>query len=96
MLTGAGSPVVQNIVLPTKNVEAHIPMSRGCKKLLIQVREGGDLRIAFAAGQSATNYFTLRGYNTYYEDLILGPFSIYIQSETDNTVVELVTWYHYD
>lgn len=96
LLSSAGAPVVQNIVLPTAGVEAHISLDRGCKKLLLQLRTGGDLKIAFKAGESATNYFTLRGFNTYYEDLIIGPFNIYIQSETDDTTVELVTWYHYD
>jgi hypothetical protein len=96
LLSSAGAPVIQNIVLPIAEIETKIPLDRGCKKLLLQVREGGDLKIAFKEGESATNYFTLRGFNTYYEDLIVGPFSLYIQSETDNTIVEIVTWYHYD
>lgn len=91
----SGSPKVDNILIPFKDTEVAIPVSKGVKKLLLQTRNGSDIKISFEKGQSDTNYFTLRSFNTYFEDLITGPFTFYIQAITDNTVIELVTWTHY-
>lgn len=91
----SGSPRVTNILIPIKDIEVAIPVSQGCKKLLLQTRNGSDIKISFQEGQSNSNYFTLRSFNTYFEDLITGPFTFYIQALTDNTVIELVTWTHY-
>lgn len=92
----SGSPHVCNIAIPVSGVETEIVISKGCKKLLLQVREGGNLKIAFKKGESGTNYFTLRTFSTYYEEFIHGPFSFYVQSDLDNTTIELVTWYNYN
>lgn len=95
-MQGAGSPEIRNIILPVANTEYVVNLNPGVKKLLLQAREGGDLKIAFKQGQSSINYFTLRGFNTYFEDLITGPFTIAMQSPHPNSVVEMVCWYRYD
>lgn len=96
MISGAGTPTIENLVLTTANVEHVFPLNKGVKKLLLQCRNGGDLKIAFQQGESGTKFFTLHGFNTYYEDLITGPFTIAMQSPNAGTVVEIVTWYKYD
>lgn len=96
MISSAGSPIIENINMPVANTEYVLSLDKGVKKLLLQCRSGGDLKIAFKAGESSSRYFTLHGFNTYYEDLIMGPFEIAMQSPNADTVVEVVTWYKYD
>ncbi len=63
---------------------------------MIQVREFKEIHIAFRIGESGTNYFTLKSGCTYYEDCIIGPFDIAVQAVEDNTIIEYVTWSHWD
>lgn len=96
VLVSAGMPEVLNILVPLKNTEHIIELPRHVKKLLFQTRNGSDLKIAFRPNQSGTNYFTLRGFSTYFEDLISGPITLAVQSAEDNTIIEIIYWSHYD
>ena len=96
MLTACGSPSIQNIILPLKNVEYIINVGQAVKKIMLQVREFKELQVAFQQNQSGTNYFTIKSGCTYYEDNVQGPFTLAIQALEDNTTIEYVTWYHWD
>lgn len=91
-LKQSGSPTVQNLAA-TEGVETSVSFNAYTKKLLLQNRGNGDLKLAFASGETATNYFTLKGSTVYFEDFISGPFTIYILAD-ETTTIEIVTWTH--
>ncbi len=92
----SGRPSIQNLSMPVANTELTINIPAQIKKILIQARGTHDLKIAFTATESGTNYFTLKASAVYYEDTIHGPFTIALQSPDSGVVVEVVTWLHYD
>lgn len=82
--------------MPLANTEYTFNFGPEIKKLLLQARNLTDLKISYKEGESATNYFTLKCSSTYFEDQICGPFTLAIQSDEPNTIIEIVTWCHYD
>ena len=96
MLTACGQPTIQNIVLPLKNTEYTINVPKYVKKIMVQVREFIELQVAFKENESASNFFTIKSGCNYYEDNVQGPFILAVQSKEDNTIIEYVTWNHWD
>ncbi len=91
-----GQPTVHNILIPLKNAETLIEVTAPVKKIMLQVREFKEIRIAFIPNESGTNYFTVKSGCTYYEDNVQGPFIMAVQAIEDNTTIEYVAWYHWD
>ena len=92
-IAGSTTPKIYNITLPTAGTEYSQALSSDVLKLQIKVRGSAALRIAFLSGETSTNYFTIPAGNTYSEsDLRLASIIIYLQSDKDNQVVEILEW----
>lgn len=92
VLNQAGIPGVNNLTLTNANTEYSYSFNQYTKKFLIQARGDHDIKLAFFSGESATDYFTIKTSCVYYEDLVHGPFTIYMQSPDAGTVVEIIEW----
>jgi len=91
-LIQSGLPIVVNMTLTEANVEYSYALGPYVKKFLLQDRGTNDIKVAFAPGESASNYFTLKGSAVYYEDSVFGPITLYLQSPNAGTIVELVIY----
>lgn len=84
-----------NTTIVTKNVEITQTLPDDTKRYTINVREGrGQLRLAFASGETATNYKTIRRgfiWDSYEVD-VANSTDIYLLSTQDNVVVEITVW----
>lgn len=96
MVLTCGTPQINNILLPVAHTEHVISVPGHTKKIMLQARKFVELKVAFAAGQSGTKFFTIRSGGCYFEDNVHGPFIMAIQSEEDNTIIEYVTWNQWD
>lgn len=95
--TGAATtPNIQNVTIPTANVENAIVLPLETKHFQIKVRGSGtNLQLAFVVGESNTRFITIpRGCNYSENDLSLTTLSrvLYIRSASPNIVLECITW----
>ncbi len=89
---GAG-PSITNLLLADKAQEYSHVFSPHVKKVLIQPRAFKDIRLAYQAGGTATNYLSLPSGSPYWEDNIIGPLTVYLRAESeDNVTAEIIEW----
>jgi hypothetical protein len=88
----AGTPQITNLTLTNADTEYTHAFGAGIKKICLQARGSVALKFAFSSGQSGSTYFTLKAGSAWFEDLIKGPFTIYLQSPSAGTVVEILEW----
>lgn len=86
------NPQITNLVLVSSEQEYQHQFSKHVKKFLVQARDFKDVVFAFKEGETSTNYVSLVSGSPYYEDLVIGPFTIYLKPLEDNTVVEIIEW----
>jgi len=88
------TPTLQNVPAALANTEYSITIPAGTKRFELRSRFYGNLKIAYVATQTSTNYWTLEYSNVYSEgDLSLGsPLIIYFQTSRSNDVIEVKTW----
>lgn len=90
---GATAPVITNKSVATANTEESITLSSGVKKILLRVRGGARLQVAFASSESATKFITIPPGATYCESgLSLTGITLYFQTNLDSQTVELLEW----
>jgi hypothetical protein len=93
MITHLGAnPRITNLICLDKTIEYSHEFGPHVKKILIQPRNFKDLRIAYTVGETFTNYLSLVSGSPYWEDNVIGPFTIYIKAEEDNVVAEIIEW----
>lgn len=92
-ILGVNNPDIQNIPLPTANVEVTLALPSGCKRFLLKLRDKNKMQLSFSPGDSATTYVTIWAGCVYMEKEV-DPASLflYVQSPVDNQMVELITW----
>jgi hypothetical protein len=83
-----------NLPAPLANTEYSYPLPANTKQLHIKSQTSNTkLRIAFAAGDTLTNYSTVFFGNSYDRyDLDLTGKTVYIQSSTPNVTIEIEAW----
>lgn len=91
-LIQSGGPVIVNLVLTEANTEYSYALGPYVKKFLLQARGTDDLQLAFVAGESNSKFFTLKGSAVYFEDHIFGPITLYLQSASVGSIVEIVMY----
>ena len=84
------TPRIFNTMIHMSNKEFNQPLGI-VKKFLIKAR-GGDFRICFTAGESGSNFIQLLNGQSYFEDLINQNITLFFQSPTTGTILEIITW----
>jgi hypothetical protein len=88
----AGLPTIINGVIEEANVEYVISLPSNYHKLMVQARTSVAVKLAFKVSESASKYVTLKAGSTYSDDNLHSNNSLYVQSETANTVIEVLVW----
>ena len=88
-----GVPLIYNVSLPTANTEVSQLLSDNTKQILIRVRERAELKYAWVATQSGTNYITVsKNSARVISGVNLVGKTIYLQSPTPGVTVEIEEW----
>lgn len=92
-ITSSEAEIV-NFTLDNNNTEQTIVIPDGTKKFTLQSRDRkANLKIAYVQGESNTNFLSLRkGGNLSEDNLSLIGRNLFIQSDKDNTIVEILIW----
>lgn len=86
-----GTPTIANITTPMANVEYNYTYPTNTKKIYIKAR-GGVLKIAYASGQTATNYIYVSKGSSYSIDGVKTSATVYFTSDKVNDTIEIHTW----
>lgn len=92
-IINAENPLITNLSISSIDTEFSHALQSGIKGLIIRNRNKVDTKIAFASGESATNYITLRGGSVLsLMDLDFTSKTIYVQSGTIS-ILEILELY---
>jgi hypothetical protein len=84
---------IQNVTISLANTEQSVVLPTGTRQFIIHNRGPGIVKYAYAAGTSGTTYFTLHKWSfTTRSYIIASSVTLYLQSPTAGTVVELEIW----
>lgn len=88
----ATTPTIYNVAVPLANTEVSQALSTGTKSFTIRVRGHARLQLAFASGNSGTDFLTIpSGANLTQENLNFDG-TIYFQTSKASQVVEILEW----
>lgn len=88
------SPVITNIVMTTAGTEYSHTFTQDVQSFTIKTRNGSNLKFAFVAGQSGTNYISLPGRASYGENSItVNSVTMYFQSDQNGDILEVLEWF---
>jgi hypothetical protein len=93
--TTISSPLINNITIAAANTEQSFVLPTGCRQFSIRARNNARLQLAFASGQSGTNYVTLYPGANHKESRIrpiTSPVTLYFQASKTGEIVEILTW----
>jgi hypothetical protein len=96
LATTPDTQAIQNISVPNANTEFSINLPDGTKRYFVRVRDDGAKgRIAFVAGQTNTNYWTVNRGTVFDSDSLDLPINttIYMQLNKPDQVVEVISLY---
>lgn len=91
-LTGATTPLIYNVSVPTADTEVSQLLSSNTKQFTIKVRGNSTLRLAFASGESDTNYITVTSGASYTADALNFSGTLYFQTNKASQIVEILEW----
>ncbi len=86
------TPVIYNVSAALASTEYSQVLSISTKKLLIRVRGAAKLQVAFVAGQSGTNFFTIPAGCSYTLDGLNFSGTLYFQTNKPAQVIEILEW----
>lgn len=92
--TKSTTPTIYNVTITLANTEYSQALPANTKKFAIKLRSNtADLKYAFVATQSGTNYRTIPAGSEKSEDnLILAAVTLYFQSSTASQTAEIESW----
>jgi hypothetical protein len=91
--TSDTTPTISNPTLTTATTEQSIALQNGLKQLIVRVQSpiNARLQYAFISGESGTNFMTIpAGTSLSLKDVNFNSKTLYIQSDKNNTVVEIL------
>lgn len=95
MTEGAVSPRIANIEITDPNEEQTYTFSATTKRFRIRVRKSlAEARIAYVAGETDTNFWTVHRGSFYEEENVKSAagITIYIKVNKPNQVIEILSW----
>lgn len=94
--TNTGSkqnPTVSNTTLTLANTEYTIVTPANTVEFTLRARQRVEVKLAWTSGASATTYLTLVPGTVYTQsELVPAIYTLYVQSPSSGSVVELETW----
>lgn len=92
--SGAKNTEITNLVLTTSGVEQSLVLNNNLRGIIIRSRDLSTLQLAFVSGESSTKYLTIKPRAVLsLEDLEFATSTLYIQADSDNTIVEILELY---
>jgi hypothetical protein len=91
-MANPGRPKIYNLELASADTEYALVLADNTFKFTLKSRNGASLKLAYTSGESGTNYISIPVGITYWEDEINILRSLYLQSPTPGTIVEVVAW----
>lgn len=91
----AATPSIQNISAPVSpGTEFSFSIPSGAKKFTIRSRLLGELRVAYASGETATKYITVMRGQAHYEDnlLLASSVTVFMTSTKASDTIEVLSW----
>jgi hypothetical protein len=64
-----------------------------CKKFFVKARTNCELRLAYATGETNVSYITIKYGAVYTDDNFYSGKVIYLQSNANNSIVEIASFY---
>jgi hypothetical protein len=93
-VTGATSSRITNLSVPIAFTEVSHLLQTNVKQLIIRSRNLANLQIAFVSTESGTKYLTIPpGCNLKLDNIEFSSTTLYIQSSTASTTVEILELY---
>ncbi len=92
MIEAPGKACIINLALPTAGVEYSVALPSYTTHLTIQARGKSSVKVCFTAGESNTNYFTIKYGGCYSDQFIRAAQRIYAQSTQDGETLEIIAW----
>lgn len=90
-ISGASSHKITNLSVPTANTEVSHALSSNLKQIIFKTRNKEELKFAFTATESGTNYVTLEGAAVANLDsLTFSSETLYVQSPSAGVTVEIL------
>lgn len=89
------SPVTRrtyNVPLASADTESSLVLPADIAGYMIRAREAGVLKLSHTSGESGTNYITIPARATMTDDHRYQNLTIYFQSPSAGTIVEVVAW----
>ena len=86
------APFIYNRTMTLADTEYSQVLPAGVTKVLVQCRGSYDMKMGFAENQSGNFYITIKNGSIYYEDLVDGSRTLYIQCPTAGQVAEILAW----
>lgn len=87
-----GNPKITNLVLTSSASEYAHTFDKDTKKFCVQARNYKDIVFCKDPGESVTCYFSLYSGSPWFEDHIVGPFTVYFKGSENNIVVEIIEY----
>ena len=88
----ATTPVIYNVAVPLANTEVSQVLSSSTKSFTIRVRGNARLQLAFAMGDSGTDYLTIPNGGSFTQESISFTGTLYFQTSKASQVVEILEW----
>lgn len=92
MSVSPGKLTILNLTLTEANTEYSVSLPQNTTHLTIQARGSGSVKICFSAGESGTNYFSIKTNGCYYDQNIRANKTLFAQSPNAGEVLEVVAW----
>lgn len=89
---GTYAPEIQNVDLPTMNTEVEIDLTADHKGFILRSRKVARLRLAFVANGTNDKWVTIPLGGYYVENKKILGNKIFVQSNKDNTTLEVVIY----
>jgi len=86
------TPVILNQLIPLANVENEIVLPLGTKSFLLKARKICRLKLAYAQGETSVAWIEIPLGGFWKEVHPLASNKIYLQSDRDNQVIEILTY----
>lgn len=87
------TPTIENVEIVAADTEQSHTLPANTKRFTLKNRGTGLLKLAYAAGTSDTNYYTVEPGTTYDESEIRkDALTFYFQSSKSTDVLEIISW----
>lgn len=88
-----GKPTTLNLTLTLADTEYSQALPAGSYKIMIKARSlAAATKFSYVSGQSGTTYMTIPAGAVYWDDNINTVLTLYAQSPTAGTVLEILCW----